>query len=65
MAVHPGSLWIDRNWATLVPGLWVAATAARLVAENRDYDRLIAAVTQRGINLADIAIVLVPVDIVQ
>ena len=66
MAVHPASIWLDRNWQVLpAPGFWVAAVVGRIVAEDRDYDRMIAAVHRQRISLRDVVILQVPAEIVQ
>jgi len=66
MSVHPGSVWIDRNFATLVPqDLWVAANATRLVAENVNYDDLIAFLILQNIPLQDVTIAYFPAGVFQ
>ena len=65
MAIHQGSLWIDRNWNLLPQGVWVAANANGIVSEWSTYNGLIANVTARGIPLPEVAIVYVPSGIVQ
>jgi hypothetical protein len=65
MAVHPGSRWLDRNWASLPNNLWVAASGNGVVAENRIFDRLIDELRRRAIDLNTVTIVFVTLDIVQ
>jgi hypothetical protein len=65
MAVHAGSIWMDQNWGSLPAGFWVAASASGIVAEDRDYDLMLAAVSRQGIALSDVAIILVPVGVIQ
>jgi hypothetical protein len=65
MAIHPGSIWMDQNWTSLSPGLWVATNASGVVAEDSDYDQMVATVRRLGISLSDVTIVLVPIGVIQ
>ncbi|NUA26315.1 hypothetical protein [Cupriavidus basilensis] len=61
MSVHPGSVWIDQNFATQVPqDRWVAADATGLVAENVNYDDLIAYLRRQNVSLQDVTIAYFP-----
>jgi hypothetical protein len=65
VAVHPASIWLDRNWQVLTPGSWHAAVATDLIARDPDLTVMMALVLQRGIPLNEIAIAYVPDGIVQ
>ena len=56
MSVHAGSIWLDNNFSDDLQDRWVAANAERLVAENRDYDALIAFLQTQDISLQDVTI---------
>jgi hypothetical protein len=58
-------MFIDQNWIYMPLGLWVAATATKIVAEGHDYDSVIITLRNRGILLSDVAIVYVPTGIIQ
>lgn len=65
MSVHPGSRWIDDNWARLTPGLWAAVSEKGMVAENSDYKSLLSALRRMNVRLEDVTIVQVPAGVVQ
>lgn len=61
MSVHPGSIWIDQNFAAQVPqDLWIAADATRLVGENANYDDLIAFLLRQNVPLQNVTIAYFP-----
>ncbi len=60
MAIHPGSIWINNNYNQLPLGFWIATNASGIVAQDLNYNVLIAQITELGINLSDVTIFLVP-----
>ncbi len=60
MSVHPGSIWIDNHFQNVPIGLWVAANANRQVAEDYDYDKLIAFLQSQNIPLQTLTIAYIP-----
>lgn len=65
MAVHAGSLWLEENWTHLPPGLWVAAHAEGIVAEDRELNNVYHVLSRRGYKLVDVTIVFVPDGVIQ
>lgn len=65
MAVHAGSLWLDANWSRLPPGLWVAADAQGIVAEDRSLGNVYSFLQRRHYKLIDVTIVFVPDGVIQ
>lgn len=65
MSVHPGSIWLDRNWPTPGQSLWVAATAIGVVSEADTYPLLITRLRNQRINFRDVTIAHVLVGVVQ
>jgi hypothetical protein len=65
MSIHPGSLWLDQNWATLPRGRWVAANATGLLESSTDYVFLRNILQRMQVSLDDVTIAYVPAGIVQ
>lgn len=60
MSVHAGSIWIDRNFASVPQDLWIAADATRLVGENRNLTLLLNFLVTQQFQLSDLTITYVP-----
>ena len=56
MAKHPGSLWIEKNYDTLPAHNWVAADKNGLAASDPDYDKLMATLQNKNIQLSDVCV---------
>ena len=65
MATHAGSTFMQQNWTPDWEGLWVAASATRVVGENSNYDELIQYLKAEHPQLQDIAIAFFPRGIFQ
>jgi len=67
MAQHPGSAWLDRNWAELQPfnNKWVAATAQRLVASSESLTDAASQVREQKLPLEAVIFAYVTFNIVQ
>ena len=65
MAVQAGSLWMEANWTRLPPGLWVAANAQGIIAEDRSLANVYTFLSRRNYKLPDVTIVFVPDGIIQ
>jgi hypothetical protein len=65
MSVHPGSLWLDRNWSRLPQGLWVAADASRVVVEARTVVDLYRSLQNVQVRVDDVTIAYIPAGVIQ
>lgn len=65
MSVHPGSVWVDRNYLNVSRGIWIATTANGIQAEHPDINVLITRLASQGVSLADVTITNLPREIFQ
>ena len=62
---HPGSLWIEANWAVLELSYnneWIAADAGGVVAHDASIDEVIRTIQSRGLKTEDVCFSYVSTD---